>query len=473
MSYLRNLARAVAGRTPVPAAPRRLDSLDLRPAAFRAHDQAQKASAVGRLIASTMLGQPVWPRRDFEQLAREGYQQNPVVARSVDLIASGVANIRFELHRGRGKHAVPMEDHPLLDLLRNPNPAQDGHDLVQALVSNLVLAGNAYLERTSEDGLDRAELFVLRPDRVRVVPGEMGYPMAYEYTVGGRTKRFANEPDRRGGQRPILHLKRFHPTDDWYGMSTLDPAAWSIDTHSAAAAHNKALLENGATPTGALVYTGNKDGGQALTEDQYAQLNQALEERMSGPKNAGRPMILDGGLDWRQFGLTLENLQFVDAKNQAAREIAFSLGVPPMLLGIPGDNTYSNYVEANRAFYRSTIIPHAERLARALTQWFAPMLERDMHLVVDLDSIEALAVEREALWNKLDKSTFVTLDEKREALGYQALPGGAGAYVYQSAGLLPLGADADGAIAGGPEPDPAEADPAGDGKVTPLRRRLN
>lgn len=433
-----------------------------------------KASAVGAMISRLMVGRPVWPNRDFEKLAREGYQQNPVVARCVDLIADGVASITLELHKGRGKREKVYDNHPLLDLLANPNLLDDGQALVKRLVAHLVLAGNAYLERTGENKLERMELFVLRPDRVRVVPGDDGYPMGYEYTVGGATRRYDVDLDR--GRRPVLHLKRFHPVDDWYGMSALDPAAWSIDTHSAAAAHNKALLENGATPTGALVYSGNPDGGNRLSDDQFARLKQQMEENLEGVKNAGKPLLLEGGMDWRQFGLTLENLQFVDAKNLAAREIAFSLGVPPMLLGIPGDNTYSNYVEANRAFYRATVIPMANWLARSLTHWFADLLEQDMRLCVDLDSIEALAVERKELWDKLERSNIVSKNEKREALGYEPVDGGD--QHYEPAGMIPIGLGADyGAIAGGPPPDPAETDPLADkppqdnadGKVTPLR----
>jgi HK97 family phage portal protein len=469
MSYFRRLGAALVGRDATRTPPRTSGR------GFGAFNAAEKASAVGRLIASTMLGQPVWPRRDYEQLAREGYQQNPVVARAVDLIATGVASITFELHRGRGKSAKVYDDHPLLDLLRNPNPGQDGQALMQALVSHMVISGNGYLERTGEDRIERMELFALRPDRMRVVPGPHGYAQGYEYTAGGRTHRYDVDAER--GRLPVLHLKRFHPTDDFYGMSALDPAAWSIDTHTAAAAHNKALLENGATPTGALVYTGNPDNGNRMSDDQFARLRQELDEQITAIDQRGRPLLLEGGLDWRQFGLDLDGLQFVEAKNLAAREIAFALGVPPMLLGIPGDNTYSNYVEANRAFYRSTVIPHAQWIARALTQWFAPLLERDMRLVVDMDSIEALAVERKELWDKLERSTFLSFNEKREALGYQPVTGGD--EVYVNAGLLPLGDPDAATIRGGPEPEPPDDEEPDredlDPKktVTPFRRRIH
>lgn len=455
MSYFRTLGRALLGRAPSVL--------------------GQKASAVGALIGRVNLGQALWPNRDYERLAREGYQQNPVVARAVELLAQGVASITLELHRGKGAKAQVLEDHPLLELLARPNPDQDGQALIAALISNLVIAGNGYLERTGSGDLARTELYALRPDRVRIVPGPEGWPEAYEYRVGGGIRRFDVDVGR--GRRPILHMRRFHPTDDFYGMSAFDPAAWAIDTHSAGAAFNKALLDNAATPSGAYVYKPAEGADMRLSDDQYARLKQQIEEQMQGARNAGRPLLLEGGLDWKQLGMNLENLQFVEGRNQAAREIAFALGVPPMLLGIPGDNTYSNYAEANRAFYRQTVIPLAQWLARALTHWFAGDLERDMRLVVDLDSITALDVERAELWAKLERSAFLTINEKREALGYQPVEGGD--EVYVGAGQLPIGAPDDGAVAGGPAPedddetdDPAQQKP-GSGRAPGDKRRLN
>jgi hypothetical protein len=118
-------------------------------------------------------------------------------------------------------------------------------------------------------------------------------------------------------------------------------------------------------------------------------------------------------------------MDFIEARNAAAREIALALGVPPMLLGIPGDNTYSNYREASRTFWRQTVLPLVNRAARALSSWLAPAFgSTSLRLVPDLDQIEALAPEREVLWTRLDAATFLTPNEKRIAAGYPPLDGG-------------------------------------------------
>ena len=115
-------------------------------------------------------------------------------------------------------------------------------------------------------------------------------------------------------------------------------------------------------------------------------------------------------------------MDFIEAKHAAAREIALALGVPPMLLGIPGDNTFSNYAEANRTFWRNTVIPLATRSARSLGDWLSPAYTATkLTLKLDLDAVEALSPEREALWARLDKATFLTQDEKRAASGFSPL----------------------------------------------------
>ena len=116
----------------------------------------------------------------------------------------------------------------------------------------------------------------------------------------------------------------------------------------------------------------------------------------------------------------------MDAKHSAAREIALAFGVPPMLLGIPGDNTYANYQEANRVFWRGTVLPLANRLAGALAQWLAPAFGAGLRLAVDADRIEALSPDRAALWERVTKAPFLTVNEKRMATGYGAVEGGDG-----------------------------------------------
>ena len=108
-------------------------------------------------------------------------------------------------------------------------------------------------------------------------------------------------------------------------------------------------------------------------------------------------------------------MDFLEAKNGAAREIALAFGVPPMLLGIPGDNTYSNYREANLAFFKQTVLPLVKKTAAALTGWLGAAF--GARIEADLAGVEALAGERDALWRRVADADFLSEDEKRAALG--------------------------------------------------------
>ncbi len=372
----------------------------------------EKASAVGPLMAFHGTGRAVWSPRDYQSLTRIGYEQNVVGFRAVRMVAEAAAAIPLVL----AEDGARMADHPVIRLLARPNPGQGGRSFLETVYGHLQLSGNAYVEGASHgpDGLPR-ELHCLRPDRMSVVPGPDGWPMAYEYTVARQKHRF----DMTGEADPILHLKSFHPLNDHYGMSPLEAAAASIDVHNAAARWSKALLDNAARPSGAIVFAGS-DGGGHLSEEQYQRLTRELEENHQGARNAGRPLLLEGGLDWKPMGYSPQEMDFLETKHAAAREIALAFGVPPMLLGLPGDNTYSNYQEANRAFYRQTVLPMVRKTTSALAGWLGAGARAGLALEPDQDAIPALSAERDALWQRVASATFLDDDEKRAAVGYGA-----------------------------------------------------
>jgi HK97 family phage portal protein len=220
----------------------------------------------------------------------------------------------------------------------------------------------------------------------------------------------------------VLHGTLFHPLDDYYGLSPLEPALNAIDVHNEGAAWTKSLLDNAARPSGALIYKG-PDGAPNLTDEQFGRLKRELEDGYQGALNAGRPMVLEGGLEWQSMSHSPADLDFANTRDVAAREIALAFGVPPMLLGIPGDNTYSNYAQANLSLWRQTVLPLVARTAASLTQWLSPRFGDSLRIGYDLDAVPALAAEREATWEKLTAASFLTINEKRAAAGYGPVEG--------------------------------------------------
>ena len=367
-----------------------------------------KASAAGPVIAYASSGRVAWSPRDTASLTRQGFSGNPVGFRVVKLIAEAASALPLVCQDVEARYDV----HPVLSLIGRPNLGQGQAELFEALYGQLLLSGDGYLEVVLDDAGAPVELHVLRSDRMSVVPGADGWPVAFEYRVGGRKHRFPVVD----GVSTVCHIKAFHPQDDHYGHSPMQAAAAAVDVHNAASAWSKALLDNAARPSGAIVYKG-PEGAETMTTDQYDRLLGEMEAHHQGARNAGRPMLLEGGLDWKPMGFSPSDMEFQKTKEAAAREIALAFGVPPMLLGIPGDSTYSNYQEANRAFYRLTVLPLVQKVTGAMSHWLSGFTSDAVALKPDLDQVPALAVEREAQWRRVSKATFLTDAEKRALLG--------------------------------------------------------
>lgn len=372
----------------------------------------KKASATGRVVAFGGAGRVVWSPRDAGSLTRNGFLGNPVGFRAVKLVAEAAAALPLVCQDAERRY----DRHPVLDLINRPNDTSGRAEFLEAVYGYLLLNGNAYLEAVPAEAKVPGELHVLRSDRMSLVPGADGWPVAYDYTVGGRSHRF----DMRGPLKPICHLKSFHPLDDHYGLSALQAAAVAVDVHGAASVWSKALLDNAARPSGAIVYKG-VDGQGALAPDQYDRLVSEIELNHQGARNAGRPMLLEGGLDWKPMGFSPSDMEFQKTKEAAAREIAVAFGIPPMLLGIPGDATYANYQEANRAFYRLTVLPMAAKVLADIGHWLSGFAGEEVELKIDLDQVPALASERDQQWARVGAADFLTLGEKRRLLGLPPL----------------------------------------------------
>lgn len=212
----------------------------------------------------------------------------------------------------------------------------------------------------------------------------------------------------------VLHLKNYHPLDQHYGLSCLDAASLPIDLHQQSSYWNNSLLQNGARPSGALIV---KDSNGYLSDEQFERLQAQLSEKFSGNSNAGKPLLLEGGLGWQEMSINPKDMDFIESKNSAAREIALAFGVPPQLLGINGDNTYSNMQEARLALWEETLIPLLDKIADSMSNWFSYLFKEDIIIDFDRDSISALTEKRENLWAKISNANFMTLNEKRAFVG--------------------------------------------------------
>lgn len=362
------------------------------------------------------LGKAVWSDRNYEMFAREGYIKNVVGYKCVSMLARSASSVKLMVYDKKTNKKI--ENHSLELLLNNPNPTQNCYEFFESLYSYKLLSGNTYIQAILLDKnifKNPKELFILRPDRMTIIiDNNSSIPYAYKYKVNNNEKIFY--VDKITGNAEILHIKNFNPINDWYGLSPIEAASYSIDQHNEASKWNQSMLQNGARPSGALIVKGNGDDSAFLTDEQFSRLKKQLNEEFAGTENAGKPLLLEGGLEWMEMSLSPSEMNFLEMKNSCARDIALAFGIPSQLLGIPGDNTYSNLTEARLSMWEETIIPMIDNVVDALNKWLIPMFDDNIALYYDKDKITALYSRQESYWNKIANANFLNDDEKKKLL---------------------------------------------------------
>lgn len=394
----------------------------LPPALVRAYGQARygpllKAMAGGSLaspagqviVQAQHLSGPIHTPRRFETLAKEGYEGNVLVFRAINVISTSIAGIPLRAFKRKGTFGkgAEVDGHPLLDLLRKPSDDYAGPAFMDRWVSFLLISGNSYIQalRPMTRKGPPLQLEVLRPDRMRVVPGANGRVTGYEYAIGS-TKLPLDKPD-------VLHAKTFSALDDWYGLSPIAVASRAVDIRNTGDDYNLSLLQNSGRPPGFFVA---KD---KLGDVQYNRMLSQLLDRYTGTRNAGTPGLLEQGMDWKASGLAPADMEWAGLSKEKGRDIAIALGVPPEMLGDASNKTYSNFKEGRASLYTETVLPLFDRLIAELNGWLPDMYDgTPVILAYDRNDIEALQEDRQQVWQRVNSSNHLTIDEKREATGY-------------------------------------------------------
>ncbi len=234
------------------------------------------------LIALHLAGRAAWTPRDYTALAREGYQKNAVVYRCVRMISEAAASVPLCARRETVTGQICEPGDPAAKFLARGNPMGTATEVLESFYGYLQVGGNGYFEAALVDGVPSA-LYALRPDRVAVVTGRDGWPTGYEYEAGGYKRRFKR--DASTGRVAVHHMRLFHPANDSYGFSPLEAAAQAVDIHNEGGRWAKALLDNSARPSGALIYKG-AEGAERLSDEAFDRLKAELEGQHSGPRHA-------------------------------------------------------------------------------------------------------------------------------------------------------------------------------------------
>lgn len=286
----------------------------------------------------------------------EIYQQSPWVYVAISRIAEAAALVPLHVYRLEGEQRVAVEQHPLERLLNAPNPHLSRFELFEQTLAMLELTGNAYWFLAGDAAGRPAQIWPLRPDRMTIVPDPVRYVRGYLYEVDGqRVPLEAVE---------VVHFKRWHPANDYYGLSALTAARLAIDSDRAMARWNlHGFGQEKGVPAGIVSI---KD---PISDADFERIKR--EWRSSYGSGQRRTAFLRGSsVAWQHIGLSHTDLDYLKGRQAHRDEILSIFGVP---IGLVSENaTEANAKVAERQFIERTLWPKLVRLAQKISQELLP-----------------------------------------------------------------------------------------------------
>jgi HK97 family phage portal protein len=359
------------------------------------------------------------------------YNKNPIVFRCVNLICSSVSSISlkvFEHDLKSNEHHSLNHNHQIVKFLENPNFSLHCSEFIEKIVYNLLIYGNVFLLRINYKNVPR-EIHILENSDVSILTDQKT-GIIYGFKLNGISngnsqKEYLINPI--SGDCDIFHLKNsFSSSGNYYGASSLEPIFQHIKYHNDMISWNSSMIKNGAKPSGAFFLKSDKNGNYSyLSEKQKLEIREQIN-KYSSPKNAGRPMIIQGPLEWKEFSIRPKDMDFFNADKLLIRHISNALGVPIQLLG-DSDSTYNNFLEAKKMLYELTVLPILKKIiCNVFNNWICKSFNSKFsRFFVDFneDDIPVLAYRKAEKLKALKESDFLTINEKRKEMGFDPIEG--------------------------------------------------
>ena len=298
----------------------------------------------------------VWPNLAEAEAQTTVYRQSPWVYVAINRIAEAAALVPLRVFRVQGERRVEVERHPLEQLLEAPNPYISRFELMEQTFGLLELTGNAYWFLAGDSSGTPTQIWPLRPDRVSIVPDPADYVRGYLYEIDGqRIPLDAQE---------VVHFKRWHPANDYYGLSALEAARLAVQSDRAMAEwnHNTFGKDSG-VPAGIVTV---KD---SVSEADFERIKREWRQSYGGPQRR-TAFLRGGGIEWQNIGLSHSELDFLQGREAHRNEILNIFGIP---VGLVAENaTEANAQVAERMFVERTLWPKLVRVAQKITQELLP-----------------------------------------------------------------------------------------------------
>ena len=360
------------------------------------------------------LSNVVYPEDNYGNYAKEGYGRNAIVNACIRELATGTAAARFYVQRDTTDGLVEVEGTPLANLIMYPNGTQDFYHWVERLVTYLYVSGNAYVLKERSRGNQITGLYLLRPDRVSIMPSGEGVK-GYSYEVDG--KEYFLKPEDVG------HLSFPNPSGDLYGLSPLHVLTKTINLDLSMTDFAKVFFQNAGVPSGLL-----KVKRRLTSQEEATRIRSRWRSSFGGTNNFHSVAVLDDDAEYQQMASAPADMALTDLHNHTESRICSVLGVPPILISANVGlqrSTFSNYREARFSFHSETLEPLISKIVRFLN--YCVGMEMGETIAVDLTEMRGFLDDKETINARaaqLFSSGIVTLNEAREMVGQDALPDG-------------------------------------------------
>jgi HK97 family phage portal protein len=324
-----------------------------------------RPAAAPPLLASRAVPLPATPLTGVPYARL--YQQSPWVYVAVNRISEAAALVPLRVFHASAHGRVEAPDHPLTRLLAAPNPHLSRFELIEQTVGALELTGNAFWYLAADAQGRPAEIWPLPPDRVSVVPDPLRYLRGYVYELDGL--RLPLEPEE------IVHFRRWHPANDYYGLSALEAARLAVTSDRAMAEWNYATFgrDNG-VPAGIVSIR------EFVSDADFERIQRDWKASYGGTQRR-TAFLRGGGIEWHDIGLSHQDLDFLKGREAHRDEILQIFGVPT---GLISDNaTEANATVAERLFIERTLYPKLVRIAQKITADLLPFWQRGGEVAFD------------------------------------------------------------------------------------------
>lgn len=259
-----------------------------------------------------------------------------------------------------GNDQLTLADQSLVRLLENPNPFMDYAELIELLIIDLMLVGNAYWMkwRVSESGKPLA-LYRMSPLHVKVKAGPYGIEK-YVYQPDGVEEPVEFSP------LEVVHFKRPNPHSSTYGLGVVKGGGRAFDLEIALTDATASYMENKADPSMIV------QSERRVPRDVFNKLRAQLRARSSGTRNAGELLVLEAGLKAMTLTPSARDAMYAELQDKSRDRILAMFRVHPSLLGIPGHNSGSDKVQdIRREFDNKTLRPFLNKLQTKITMALA------------------------------------------------------------------------------------------------------